>query len=180
MGHASGPSARRVRAAAPMRRRRASRRPRASAHLLNMLVGISCPGTSNNCVDSLAVQETCQGPRLPGAADNTRADLRGQTALCVPRQRRSHEGLGGADLTGSAWAPSPDRGTATLADMSDVTYTGADGIGRQAAGLAAWRGEDPAVLRRGRCWRSVSGACAPTIRQRARRSDDGQGDAEAA
>src|SRR3990172_4588866 len=107
------------------------------AERLSMLVGISCPETSNNCGDSLAVPKTCQGPRLPAVADNTWADLRGQTALCVLRQRRSPERLSGAGLTGSAWPPSPDRGTATLVDMSEVTYTSADGIGRQAAGLAA-------------------------------------------
>ena len=30
-----------------------------------------------------------------------------------------------------------------------MTYTGVDGIGRQAAGLAAWGGENPAVFSRG-------------------------------
>jgi hypothetical protein len=42
-------------------------------------------------------------------------------------------------------APFARSGNGPLADMSEVTYTGADGIARQAAGLAAWRGEDPAV-----------------------------------
>jgi len=63
--------------------------------------------------------------------------------LCVRRQRRSRERLTGADLTGSAWPPLPDRGTATLGDMSEVTYRGADGIGRQAAGLPACEVETP-------------------------------------
>src|SRR5207249_4080221 len=57
--------------------------------------------------------------------------------------------LNGDAPIGPARVPPQAWRAPTLADMSEMTYTGVDGIGRQAAGLAAWGGENPTVFRRG-------------------------------